>query len=217
MLIMGKMIVNALAHDKYAEELDKTFENIGKNQAIEGKKSGYERAAKEYEKVYADLEKRYIQVIEELEKNSFFSTKRNSLAKALESLENKEKDLMNQINVQINEASKQSKVPGNKIKELLKSKASIANPGMLEILAILSIYNKGKEIQYIRAEQKGYEEAKREHTAKIKQLEYKLESLKGRISEKNRKAFLLAESLLHAIATQYTTIAELKIILAKGE
>lgn len=215
MIVIGKFAGNVLAYEKYKEEVDKAFENAGKDMTTEGKKSGYERASKEYQKVYADLEQRYIQVINRLEKSKSLTPRGKKLADELSLLEKKEEDLEYQIDRGLDEVEKRTSISKSKIKELLQSKASIVNPAMLEILILLSVHNKIKERQYIKAEQKGYEEAKREHTAKVKKFEDKLTLLIEKSEVENRNIISSIATLLYDISEKYTRIAELRIILNK--
>jgi len=215
LIIGGKIFCNALAYEKYKEEVDKAFESAGKDMSTEGKKSGYEIASREYEKVYADLEQRYMQVINRIEKNWFLAKKGRRLADELNLLGKEEGELEEKIDKGLDEVEKRFSISKSKIKELLQSKASIVNPAMLEILILLSVHNKIKERQYIKAEQKGYEEAKREHTAKVKKFEDKLTLLIEKSEVENRNIISSIATLLYDISEKYTRIAELRIILNK--
>ena len=187
---------------------------IFKDVKTDGKKRGYKKAAVEYEKAFKAIEEEQKSTKEffERQKNSF-NVRSEVLIFKLESLETQKKELENQVKQKNQEVSIKYKIPLGRV-EALTNATITGGPLVLDFLRLIYIH-KDKKLR--EAEQEGYTEAKKDFDIKTTKLKSDLMELKNKGSKEIEEYINMIGDLFDAISDEHMKIAELEILLKRGE
>ena len=185
---------------------------ISSDAKLEGKKQGYIRAASEYKKAYKEIEKNYKELKSIiLQRKNDSNNKIDSLIAQLQVLEKRKNELEKIKNQKSKDVSNTYNIPLKDIKGAIVG-GPVINYRLSGIAMIELIYLYKKK-KWNDAEQKGYQEARKAHEQKIKELqeEFELEIKNANIDLEDLEHLII--DILISITRMHTEIAELEILL----
>ena len=190
------------------EKIDLLFMDV----ETEGKKRGYEKAAKEYRIAYLSVEKEFKEAKELIDnQKNKYGNQAYQYIERLEQLEIRKELLQKQIDSKIKEASIKYKIP---IEEINRHMCAGTLLGPLIFISPLDILCSLKEKKLLQAEQRGYEEAKKEiFEPKIRFLKEELVRLKQKGNNEINTLINQISDIINEIAKKELEIAELKLLL----
>lgn len=180
-----------------------------------GKRQGYERAAGEYEKIFSEIRDEYHKLNNMLKTKKIYETKKAfynrvsiELSENLDELSKQKEELKKEILSKRKYIAQVYQLPFNVINSVCASGTILI--GGVSLFLMIFHY---KEKKLLKAEQKGYEEAKALFKEKIEIERQKLRDLKNECDLKTREQMSRIVDMLDKIIEERIEIAELNVLL----